>query len=61
MNLKTHARFSIAAESRDRAAFRPQFSKAVYTRCSTSQPGYYIIRLRLQHSQTRFRLRLKFL
>ena len=60
MNPKTPARFSIALESRARAAVAPQFSKAVYTRCAASQPGYYIIRLRL-HTRSHFRPRLRFL
>ena len=51
MNPKSPARFSIALESRARAAAMPQFSKAVYTRCAASQPGYYIIRLRLQYAE----------
>jgi hypothetical protein len=61
MNPKTPARFSIALESRARPVPGSQFSRAVYTRNNASQPGYYIIRLRLQHSQSSFRPRLRFL
>jgi hypothetical protein len=61
MNPKTPARLSTVLEPRDRAALSPKFTKAVYTRCTANQPGYYIIRLRLQHTQTRFRPALRFL
>jgi hypothetical protein len=61
MNPKKSARFSVALESRARSAFRPQSFPAVYTRNAASPPGYYIIRLRLRHSENHFRPRLKFL
>ena len=61
MNPKTPARFSIALESRARAVFGPQSARAAYTRCAASQPGYYIIRLRLRYSPSRFRPPLRFL
>ncbi len=61
MNSKTSVRFSVAAETRARSVFRPQFSQAIYTRCATSQPGYYIIRLRLHQARNQFRPRLRFL
>jgi hypothetical protein len=59
MNSKFSPRFSMSSELR--SAFGPQTSKAVYSRSGSSRPGHYIIRLRLQHSQSQFRPRMKFL
>jgi hypothetical protein len=59
MNPKIPARFSVAVEPR--SSFNSQSAKAVYSRHAPSRPGYYIIRLRLQHSQMQFRPRLRVL
>ena len=55
MNPKSSVRFSIDLKSGTRPTYAPQYAKAVYTRCTASQPGYYLIRLRLQRSRTLFR------